>query len=114
MKKAFLAAALALAVAGSWAFAPNENQPGTYMQLDAYNVDGRGTLIITAADGKVNMIQVKEADAPLGRSKTLLKLNELRHDGWQVVQMTDRNTPSTTNGNYYNNTFSETYLLEKR
>ena len=82
MGKAFLFAALSLAAAGSWAFYPNDSQPGAYMQLDAYNIDGRGTLVTTAPDGKVSVVQVKEMDAPLGRAKTSLKLNELRHNGW--------------------------------
>ena len=114
MKKVFLTAALALAVAGSWAFYPNDSQPGAYMQLDIYNAYGRGTIITTGSDGKVSIEQVKEMDAPLSRSKTLLKLNELRRDGWQVVQMTDQNVGQTRDGINYLSSFSVTYLLEKR
>jgi hypothetical protein len=115
MKKVFLSAALALAVAGSWAFYPKATaESGGYMMLTAYSFDGRGTIVTTAPDGKVSIVQIKEADAPLARAKTLLKLNELRRDGWQVVQMTDPNSPQTSNGSYYDNSFNEKYLLEKR
>ncbi|GAC1382525.1 MAG: hypothetical protein NVS3B25_34360 [Hymenobacter sp.] len=113
MKKAFLFAALLLAAAGSWAFYPNENHPGPYIQLDAYSADGRGTIVTTGPDGRVGVTQVKEMDAPLARAKTLLKLNDLRRDGWQVVQMTEHNISSTANS-YYSDSFNETYLLEKR
>ena len=114
MKKVFLSAALALTVAGSWAFYPNESQPGNYMQLAAYSEDGRGTIVITTPEGRVSVTQVKEFDSPLARAKTVIKLNELRHEGWQVVQMTVADGSPTHNDRFYYNRFNEVYLLEKR
>ena len=113
MKKVFLSAALALAVAGSWVFYPKTpaNASDGYMMLTAYSLDGRGTMVATAPGGKVSIVRVNEADAPLAQAKTLLRLNKLRREGWQVAPMTDRNSSPKSNGNYCENSFSEEYSL---
>lgn len=114
MKKTLLIPALLLAAASSWAFYPNDSQPGNYMQLAAYSEYGRGSIVITTPEGKVTVNQVKELDSPLARAKTVVKLNELRRDGWQVVQMIVPSSSTSANDRYYYNSFNEVYLLEKR
>ena len=60
MKKYLLIPALLVAAAGSWAFYPNDSQPGT-TQLAAYSEDGRGSIVITTPEGKVSVTQVKSS-----------------------------------------------------
>ncbi|WP_046246414.1 hypothetical protein [Hymenobacter terrenus] len=105
MKKVFLSAALALAVAGSWAFYPKQGPSGTYMQLVFINTVGRGEINLIPDNGLATEIKVKETNLSQARVKAMIKLTELRHEGWRVTQMT-----STS---YNANSVIETYLLER-
>ncbi|GAB3582824.1 hypothetical protein [Hymenobacter daeguensis] len=105
MKKVVLSAALALAVAGSWAFYPKQASQDAYMQLSASLVNGKGSLIETSPDGQVTEVAVKEANLVTARSKVIIELNRLRQNGWRVVQLTSRAPVPAV--------LEETYLLEK-
>ena len=105
MKKVFLSAALALAVAGSWAFYPKQASQSAYMQLLATYTNGKAELVLVPSEGVATETSVKEANASLARTKLVSKLNELRKDGWRVVQMASSFSS--------NRAFEETYLLEK-
>ena len=102
MKKVFLSAALALAVAGSWAFYPKApaDASGYMMVIGRFSgsaFGGKNTLSTISPDGQ---IQTQEADA---KSDTLNKvansfdqmhlnelkrITELRLQGWHVVNST--------------------------
>ena len=122
MKKVFLSAALALAVAGSWAFYPKaaaDASGGYMMVISRFSGGGfsaKNTLSVIAPDGQV---QTQEADAKTGTiSKVagsfdqmhvteLKKINELQLAGWRVV--------NSTQNSVGNGAITETiYLLEKR
>lgn len=107
MKKALLSAALMLVVAGSWAFYPKASaEPAAYMQLVVTNDLGRGAINLIPNEGLATEIKVKENTLAQARVKTMAKLTELRLAGWRIAQMT-----STSNND---NSFIETYLLEKQ
>ena len=120
MKKVFLPAALALAVAGSWAFYPKAPaEPGGYMILSLRITDsGRSTLVTIAPDGQ-ETVQPLSQRRPVQsiQAQALVRLNELRSQGWLVAQM-------TTTGSYVQDmnhplispsqTLTETYLLDKK
>lgn len=121
MKKVFLSAALALAVAGSWAFYPKAPADATgYMMVisrfsgGAFNA--KNSLSVIAPDGQ---IQTLEVDAKTGTVNKvagsfdqmhlaeLKKINELQQIGWRVV--------NSTQNSVGNGAITETiYLLEKR
>ena len=112
MKKVFLSAALALAVAGSWAFYPKAPaEPGGYMMVVGRLYDNNILVATITSDG-----QYGEDTAPITKLKyinrdmhkaQLLKLNQLRQNGWRVVTTA---STGTANGNGNDET---TYLLEK-
>lgn len=119
MKKTFLSAALALAVAGSWAFYPKAAEPGGYMVVSLRISDsGRSTLVTIAPDGQETSQPLNQRrPAQSIQSQALVRLNELRSQGWTVMHM-------TSTGNYVQDinhplispsqTLTETYLLERK
>ena len=120
MKKVFLSVALALAVAGSWAFYPKAAaEPGGYMMVisrfTGTGFSGKNTLSVVAPDGQ---IQTQETDVKAGNVikvansfdqmhlSELKKINELRLQGWRVVN----STQNSVSGGAITETI---YLLEK-
>ena len=121
MKKVFLSAALALAVAGSWAFYPKAAaEPMGYMMVisrfSGSAFGGKNTLSTISPDGQ---IQTQETDAKSGtinkvansldqmHFNELKKINELRLQGWQVVN----STQNSVGGGAITETI---YLLDKK
>jgi hypothetical protein len=119
MKKVFVSAALALAVAGSWAFYPKAAEPGGYMMVvsrfTGTGFGGKNTLSTISPDGQ---IQTQEADAKSGsinkvansfdqmHLSELKKINELKLQGWRVV--------NSTQNSVGNGAITETiYVLDK-
>jgi hypothetical protein len=120
MKKVFLSAALALAVAGSWAFYPKAAEPAGYMMVisrfTGSGFSAKNTLSVITPDGQ---IQTQEADAKTGSINKvagsfdqmhlteLKKINELQQQSWRVM--------NSTQNSVGNGAITETiYLLEKR
>ena len=101
MKKVILSAALALAVAGSWAFypkAPAEEQG--YMMLQSQFVQtGMSAKLLLSTYAAKGAIQRQEIGVKYGtfekqqalidtfRVLELRKLNEYRRSGWHLVQV---------------------------
>ena len=101
MKKVILSAALALAVAGSWAFYPKAPaEPGGYMMLKSqYVASGFSAKVIFsvyAADGTIEKEEIPPFKVGTGdkaldglealRVKELKKLNEYRKKGWKLKE----------------------------
>lgn len=121
MKKLFLSVALALAVAGSWAFYPKAPADSGYMMVigNAHPsglVSYTATITVVQPNGEQ---QTQEVDTKSSSRKSiingfldlhkaeLLKVNQLAAQGWQIV--------SVTQSNSFQGTFNATnYLLEKR
>ena len=121
MKKVFFSAALALAVAGSWAFYPKAPAEASgYMMVvsrfSGTSFGGKNTLTAISPDGQ---IQTQETDAKAGslnklsnsfdqmHLNELKKINELRAQGWQVINSTQNTVGSGV--------ITETiYLLDKK
>jgi hypothetical protein len=119
MRKVFLSAALALAVAGSWAFYPKAATDSAYMVLSVrVPASGRPSLVSIAPNGTETPETLNfKRPAHSIRSQAVVKLNELRSQGWSVVQMTsaedyvqELNNPSLSPSQ----TLTETYLLERK
>ena len=105
MKKAFLSAALALAVAGSWAFYPSAAEPGGYMMVIGRTSPASILTITATGDTTVQAINVKRKDFGTEIHKAELhKINVLKQAGWRVSSLT---TQSST---YYHENI---FLLEK-
>ena len=117
MKKVFLSAALALAVAGSWAFYPKAAaETDGYMMVVARIDYQRAAIVTTAPDGQKTTQEVPGKIYP-SLEKTvaayetlheaeLLKLNSLKSNGWKIV--------TTTQSGLSSNTIVEAvYILEK-
>ena len=91
MKKVFLSVALALAVAGSWAFYPKAAaEPGGYMMVVG-RLSGRGNgLQLIAVDGQLTSQPLaekglNEASLLALHQAEAVALNRLRANGWEVV-----------------------------
>jgi hypothetical protein len=120
MKKISLAVTLLLVVVGSWAFYPKAPAEPGYMQLSVrVSYSGKPSLVAIAPDGEETSYTLDSKSKPTRslQSQALVKLNELRSQGWTVVQMTsnenyvlDANHPLLSP----DRAFRETYLLEKR
>ena len=119
MKKAFLSAALALAVASSWAFYPKAEGPTGYMMVISSCAYKQSSIITVAPDGKSEQTPMSfkgltDNDVSIGlvaiQKATLLKLNSLAADGWQLVNTS--NTTSISGGGF--NVAQTVYLLEKK
>ncbi|SDY74240.1 hypothetical protein [Hymenobacter psychrophilus] len=119
MKKIIPFAGLLLAAACSWAFYPKPAEPTGYaMVISRFSgsaLNAKNTLSIIMPNGEV---QVQETDAKSGTIKKvansfdlmhleeLKKLNELRQNGWRVVNSTQISVGAGT--------INETiYVLEK-
>ena len=98
MKKVFLSAALALAVAGSWAFYPKAAEPSGYTMVVArINFDNASILTITP-DGKKSTQEITarlypSIDKTVAAHESLheaevLKINSLRSTGWKLISAT--------------------------
>ena len=120
MKKVFLSAALALAVAGSWAFYPKAAEPTGYMMvIGSATFSGftsKAEVTLVTPDGKAT---VEDVDARNGSAKkvteslTVLhqaemkKLNELKQQGWKIVQTTSQTISPPA-------MLTTTYVLERQ
>ena len=121
MKKVFLSAALALAVAGSWAFYPKAAESGGYMMVIG---NGRpsglasysASITVVQPNGERQTEEV-DTESFSRRNLTvgfvdlhkaeLLQVNKLAAQGWRVISVTQS---SSVQG-----IINETnYLLEKR
>ena len=117
MKKVFLFAALALAVAGSWAFYPKADGPTGYMMVvsrfSGSAFSAKISLSTISPDGQV---QTKDYDAKTGSTNKVTgsfdqlhhietqKLNELRQTGWRLVSTHQSTSVS----------LETTFILEKQ
>ena len=123
MKKVFLSAALALAVAGSWAFYPKADGPTGYMivignfTLNGFTADANVTTILPNGQQTEVAVEVKVRNAEkvtLGfvevQKAALAKVNALAKEGWQVVN----STPATFAAGGTTRVNQTVYLLEKR
>ncbi|RTQ49230.1 hypothetical protein EJV47_13875 [Hymenobacter gummosus] len=115
MNKALLAAALLLTVLACWAFYPKPVDETGYMTVTLYiNGSSRGDLVVTAPDGTVTAQDLgRQKSLTQMRGLLLVKVNELRRQGWQVVQM----APNRIIGTFASGTdtyYEDVYLLEKR
>ncbi|HEX8329586.1 MAG TPA: hypothetical protein VF629_18760 [Hymenobacter sp.] len=121
MKKAVLSLALALAVAGSWAFYPKPAEPaGSMMVISNVSLgfDAVASIITVAPDGtqqekavEFNRGSAKKVAANLTEvhKATLATINQYTRAGWHVVSV----TPSGL-ANQGSTFFSQSvYLLEK-
>lgn len=121
MKKAFLSAALALAVAGSWAFYPKTAEPtGSMMVISNVSLgfDALATIIVIGPDGKQ---QEKAVEFSRGSAKkvaanltevhkaALAAVNEYTRAGWHVVSVTPSGFANEGSTSFTQNI----YLLEK-
>jgi hypothetical protein len=98
MKKVFLSAALALAVAGSWAFYPKADGPAGSMMvignftLNGFTADANVTTITAEGQQSEKAVEVKIRSAEKVaagfvevQKVALAKVNELSKTGWHVV-----------------------------
>jgi len=120
MKKVVLAALLLVVAVGSWAFYPKAPADSAYMLLSLeVPYDGRPSLVTTMPNEEETSqrLDLKAKPTRSAQAQLLGKLNELRSQGWTVVQM-------TSSEDYVQNinfpliapakASKETYLLEKR
>jgi hypothetical protein len=96
MKKLFPVLVLLLVAVGCWAFYPKSAAESGYMMLTLeVPVMGRATLVTISPTGeqaKISLNHKLEGPARY-QSQALIKLNELRSQGWEVVQMQAASTP---------------------
>ena len=125
MKKMFLPAALALAVASSWAFYPKAPvEPSGYMMVISSVAAGSvfsgitATITTVAPDGseKQQPVEFKRSSAKKVAESlqdvqvaSLAKVNEYVRNGWHLVNSTPSALTSQGNTIVYQNV----YLLEK-
>jgi hypothetical protein len=120
MKKIAFAVTLLLVVIGSWAFYPKAPAETGYMQLSlSVPYSGKPSLVTIAPNGEEisHPLDSKSKQARSFRAQALIKLNELRSQGWTVMQMTATEN-YVQNANFPllspDQAFRETYLLEKK
>ena len=116
MKKVFLSAALALAVAGSWAFYPKTEGPTGYMMVVARINYQYASILTIMPDGKKSTQEVTARLFPsMDKSVAsfealheaeLLKINSLKSTGWKI-------TSATQSGTSANGIAETVYILEK-
>ncbi|UOQ72369.1 hypothetical protein [Hymenobacter cellulosilyticus] len=94
MKKIFVTAILAVVALGSWAFYPKTAAAPEYMQLSVYGGSGRPVLVIISPRGEVTeeTLTTKAKGEYKYQALVLMKLNELRAQGWTVAQMQQTET----------------------
>ena len=126
MKKVFLSAALALAVASSWAFYPKAPaEPVGYMMVISSVAAGSifsgitATITTVAPDGtekkqpvEFKRTSVKKAAESLEdvQVAALAKVNEYARSGWRLVN----STPSALTAQGNTVVYQSVYLLEKQ
>ena len=118
MKKVFLPAALALAVAGSWAFYPKAAaEPAGYMMVVSSIPLAGGNITLTTftSDGQrvenlVPLTKLRYRFADLHTAE-VLKLNKLRREGWRVISTSS--IPISTSSEGSISSTETTYVLEK-
>ncbi|TGE27040.1 hypothetical protein [Hymenobacter metallicola] len=119
MRNVFFVSALLLVALGSWAFYPRSGAAGGYMQVSMYAGSGKPVLVTISPSGEVTeeKLTTKAKGDYKYQALLLVKLNELRSQGWTVVDMQQTET-STPNLNYPllgpDVVSSATYLLERR
>ena len=123
MKKAFLSAALVLAVASSWAFYPKADEPTGCMMIIS-NPSNNGlssgvTITTVAPDGtqseqttkiKSTLFTNRSADAIEAHKLELAVLNGYIRNGWHILSV----TPATLVDRGTTSEYQTVYLLEKR
>jgi hypothetical protein len=121
MKKAFPFAALLLAAAGSWAFYPKAPaEPTGYMMVigsatfSGFTSKAEVTVVDPAGKTTVEDVDARNSSAKkITESLTALhqvelkKLNELKQQGWNIVQTTAQTISPPA-------MLTTTYVLEKR
>ncbi|PJJ54796.1 hypothetical protein [Hymenobacter chitinivorans] len=118
--KRILVAPILLAVAlGSWAFYPKTAAAPEYMELSMSSDGGKPTLVMISPTGEVTeqKLTTKAKGDYRYRALLLVKLNELRAQGWTVAQMqqTKTSTPDLQHPLLGPDVVSTaTYLLERR
>ncbi|GAA3990107.1 hypothetical protein [Hymenobacter antarcticus] len=115
MKRIFLSAALALAVAGSWAFYPKATaEPAGYMMVISTLVLPDPTMLTITPDGQQMETKIKGKGFNINNvdltrddldKSVLNKPNELHRIGWRVAHITSTEA---------NSRIKNTYLLEKQ
>jgi hypothetical protein len=115
MKKVLLSVALALAVAGSWAFYPKAPaEPTGYMMVVGKSFGNDITMTVITSDGQytetgVPVTKLKYRSEDLHKA-VLLQLNQLRQSGWRVVNTA---AITTSGGNGGSVSYETTYLLDR-
>lgn len=94
MRKIFVAASLSVVALGSWAFYPKATAAPEYMQLSMYESSGRPILVVISPRGEVTEERMTTNTRGNYKYQALLlvKLNELRAQGWTVAQMQQTET----------------------
>ncbi|ALD20134.1 hypothetical protein [Hymenobacter sp. DG25A] len=114
MKKLLSILALVCVAIGCWAFYPKTSAESGYMML---LLDSSNQLTIIYPNGQEERQTIKlKFKGPSPQVQVLIKLNELRSQGWTVAQMhiSEYSTPDPSFPKSPDHTRSETYLLEKR
>ncbi|UOQ53219.1 hypothetical protein [Hymenobacter cellulosivorans] len=94
MKKTFWVTALVTVAFGSWAFYPKPAAPAEYMELSLREVYGTHTLVMILPTGEINeqKLDVRGKSDYRYRGQLILRLNELRAQGWTVAQQQESET----------------------
>ncbi|HEX8507255.1 MAG TPA: hypothetical protein VF630_17965 [Hymenobacter sp.] len=118
MKKVILSVALALAVAGSWAFYPKAPAaPSGYMMVISRIEYGSKSGLLTTVfpDGQSQTATIAFSEKKTGledlNKAEVLKLNQLHQAGWRVISASPVVEARVTGG--MSNASQTTYLLEK-
>ena len=110
MKKMFLSAALALAVAGSWAFYPKANGPDGYMMVIGRRLPFNGASASITTIGPDGVVTETEIETKKGSSSKfneslnelhraeLKKVNELRMVGYHLISSTSTSAQMAASG----------------
>ncbi|MFD1470018.1 hypothetical protein ACFQ48_17450 [Hymenobacter caeli] len=106
MKKLFLSATLLLVAAGTWAFYPKAAEPGGYMMVIGRESHGYSIITISpSGETSIQPVTKTKQDAEFAlRKAEILKVNDLKQNGWKVINTTTHSVPGY---------FEEVYLLEK-
>ena len=122
MKKVFLSAALALAVAGSWAFYPKAAEQGGNMMVISnvsLGFDAQASIITVGPDGsqKEKAIEFSKGSAKRVAANmtevhraALAVINEQARNGWHLVSIAPSGLANAGNTFFSQNV----YVLEKR
>ncbi|MCB2376071.1 hypothetical protein LGH70_00645 [Hymenobacter sp. BT635] len=119
MKKLLPIPVLLVLAAVSWAFYPKAAPTPEYMELSMHSSAGKPILVMISPTGEVTeeKLVTKTKGAYKYQAQLLVKLNELRAQGWTVVQMqtTETSTPDLQHPLLGPDVVrTATYLLERR